>query len=83
MVNAFNCVFISNSAFYNYGGVLDGDGGAIFKGSDEKVKNVAGYNEKIAGLMKKNPEDTSLHLMSYIVVIIDINISSSPNIVNN
>lgn len=39
--------------------------------ADEKVKNIVGYNEKIAGLMKKNPEDTSLHLMSYIVVIID------------
>lgn len=39
--------------------------------ADEKVKNITSYNEKIAGLMKKNPEDNTLHLMSYIVVIID------------
>ena len=39
--------------------------------ADEKVKNISGYNEKIAGLIKKNPEDTTLRLMPYIVVIID------------
>lgn len=39
--------------------------------ADEKVKNISGYNDKIAALMKKNPEDTSIHLMPYIVVIID------------
>ncbi len=39
--------------------------------ADEKVKNIVGYNEKMSALMKKNPEDKTLHLMSYIVVIID------------
>ena len=39
--------------------------------ADEKVKNISGYNEKIAALKKKNPEDNTLQLMSYIVVIID------------
>lgn len=39
--------------------------------ADEKVKNIVGYNEKMSTLMKKNPEDKTLHLMSYIVVIID------------
>lgn len=39
--------------------------------ADEKVKNISGYNEKIAGLIKKNPNDPSLKLMPYIVVIID------------
>jgi S-DNA-T family DNA segregation ATPase FtsK/SpoIIIE len=39
--------------------------------ADEKVKNIVGYNEKMADLIKKNPEDTSLRLMPYIVVIID------------
>ena len=39
--------------------------------ADEKVKNIVGYNEKMSALMKKNPEDKALHLMSYIVVIID------------
>ena len=39
--------------------------------ADEKVKNISGYNEKIASQIKKNPEDTSLHLMPYILVIID------------
>ena len=41
------------------------------KFADEKVKNIEGYNDKIAGLIKKNPEDMTLHLMPYIVVIID------------
>lgn len=39
--------------------------------ADEKVKNIVGYNEKMSALMKKTPEDKTLHLMSYIVVIID------------
>lgn len=39
--------------------------------ADERVKNIGGYNEKIAELMKKNPEDSTLKLMPYIVVIID------------
>ena len=39
--------------------------------ADEKVKNIVGYNEKMSALMKKNPEDKTIHLMSYIVVIID------------
>ncbi len=39
--------------------------------ADEKVKNISGYNEKMAGLKKKNPEDNTIQLMSYIVVIID------------
>lgn len=39
--------------------------------ADEKVKNIVGYNEKMGALMKKNPEDKTIHLMSYIVVIID------------
>ena len=39
--------------------------------ADEKVKNIVGYNEKMSTLMKKNPEDKTLRLMSYIVVIID------------
>ena len=39
--------------------------------ADNKVKNITGYNEMIAKEMKKNPEDTSLHLMPYILIIID------------
>ncbi len=39
--------------------------------ADEKVKNITGYNDKMAGLIKRNPEDNTLHLMPYIVVIID------------
>ena len=39
--------------------------------ADEKVKNITAYNEKIAAQMKKNPEDNTLKLMNYIVVIID------------
>ena len=39
--------------------------------ADEKVKNITGYNEKMSALMKRNPEDTTIKLMSYIVVIID------------
>lgn len=39
--------------------------------ADEKVKNIVGYNEKMGAMMKKNPEDKTIHLMSYIVVIID------------
>ena len=39
--------------------------------ADEKVKNIVGYNEKMSGLKKKNPEDNTIQLMSYIVVIID------------
>lgn len=39
--------------------------------ADEKVKNIGGYNEKIADLIKRNPEDNTLRLMPYIVVIID------------
>ena len=36
-----------------------------------KVKNITGYNEMISKEMKKNPEDTSLKLMPYILIIID------------
>lgn len=39
--------------------------------ADEKVKNISGYNEKMEALKKKNPEDNTIQLMSYIVVIID------------
>ena len=39
--------------------------------ADEKVKNIVGYNEKMATLKKKNPEDNTIQFMSYIVVIID------------
>lgn len=39
--------------------------------ADEKVKNISGYNEKMAALKKKSPEDNTIQLMSYIVVIID------------
>lgn len=39
--------------------------------ADEKVKNISGYNEKMSALKKKNPEDNTIQLMSYIVVIID------------
>lgn len=39
--------------------------------ADEKVKNIGGYNEKIADLIKRNQEDNTLRLMPYIVVIID------------
>ena len=39
--------------------------------ADEKVKNISGYNEKMSALMKRNPEDSTIKLMSYIVVIID------------
>lgn len=39
--------------------------------ADEKVKNIGGYNEKMTDLIKRNPEDNTLRLMPYIVVIID------------
>ena len=39
--------------------------------ADNKVKNITGYNEMMAKEMKKNPEDTSLKLMPYILIIID------------
>ena len=39
--------------------------------ADEKVKNIEGYNQKMASEMKKHPDDNTLHLMTYIVVIID------------
>ena len=39
--------------------------------ADEKVKNISGYNEKMSALMKRNPDDNTIKLMSYIVVIID------------
>ena len=39
--------------------------------ADEKVKNISGYNEKMSALMKRNPDDPTIKLMSYIVVIID------------
>lgn len=39
--------------------------------ADEKVKNISGYNEKMSTLKKKNPEDDSIQLMTYILVIID------------
>ena len=39
--------------------------------ADNKVKNISGYNEMMAKEIKKNPEDTSLKLMPYILIIID------------
>ncbi len=39
--------------------------------ADEKVKNIGGFNDLIAERIKENPEDTSLQLMPYILVIID------------
>ncbi len=39
--------------------------------ADEKVKNIAGYNDKMSALKKKNPEDDTIKLMPYILVIID------------
>ena len=39
--------------------------------ADNKVKNITGYNEMMAKEIKKNPEDTSLKLMPYILIIID------------
>lgn len=39
--------------------------------ADEKVKNIGGYNDLITERMKENPEDTSLHLMPYMLIIID------------
>ena len=39
--------------------------------ADNKVKNITGYNEMMAKEMKKNPEDKSLQLMPYILIIID------------
>ena len=38
---------------------------------DEKVKNITGYNDKLSALKKKNPEDDTIKLMPYILVIID------------
>ena len=38
---------------------------------DNRVKNITGYNEMMAKEMKKNPEDSSLKLMPYILIIID------------
>jgi len=39
--------------------------------ADEKVKNITGYNDKLSALKKKNPEDDTIKLMPYILVIID------------
>ncbi|HOB26360.1 MAG TPA: DNA translocase FtsK, partial [Bacilli bacterium] len=39
--------------------------------ADNKVKNISGYNDLIKDEMKRTPEDTSLQLMPYILVIID------------
>lgn len=39
--------------------------------ADEKVKNIEGYNSKMSSLIKKSPQDHSIKLMPYIVVIID------------
>jgi S-DNA-T family DNA segregation ATPase FtsK/SpoIIIE len=39
--------------------------------ADEKVKNITGYNELMSSRKKKNPEDESIQLMPYMVVIID------------
>jgi S-DNA-T family DNA segregation ATPase FtsK/SpoIIIE len=39
--------------------------------ADEKVKNIGGYNEKIANEKKNNPDDNTLQYMPYIVVIVD------------
>ena len=39
--------------------------------ADNKVKNISGYNEMMAKEIKKNPEDSSLKLMPYILIIID------------
>ncbi|MCR5483351.1 MAG: DNA translocase FtsK [Bacilli bacterium] len=38
--------------------------------ADNKVKNITGYNEMIAMEIEKNPEDTSLHLLPYIAIIV-------------
>ena len=39
--------------------------------ADEKVKNITGYNELMAQRKKKNPEDETVQMMPYMVVIID------------
>ncbi len=39
--------------------------------ADEKVKNITGYNELMNQRKKKNPEDETIQLMPYMVVIID------------
>ncbi len=39
--------------------------------ADNKVKNITSYNEMISKEMKKNPDNTSLRLMPYYLIIID------------
>lgn len=39
--------------------------------ADEKVKNISGYNDKMSALKKKSPDDNTIQLMPYILVIID------------
>lgn len=39
--------------------------------ADEKVKNISGYNDKMSALKKQQPEDDTIKLMPYILVIID------------
>ena len=39
--------------------------------ADEKVKNITGYNELMNQRKKKNPDDETIQLMPYMVVIID------------
>lgn len=39
--------------------------------ADEKVKNITGYNDLMNQRKKKNPEDETIQLMPYMVVIID------------
>ncbi len=39
--------------------------------ADEKVKNIGGYNDKMSALKKQQPEDDTIKLMPYILVIID------------
>ena len=39
--------------------------------ADEKVKNITGYNELMTSRKKKNPDDDTIQLMPYMVVIID------------
>ncbi len=39
--------------------------------ADEKVKNISGYNDKMSAIKKKSPDDNTIQLMPYILVIID------------
>lgn len=39
--------------------------------ADEKVKNISGYNDKMSAIKKRSPDDNTVQLMPYILVIID------------